>query len=98
MPPDGHTQWTFFAYYPHHTLNLYKVASEPSELPRFGPNKPYLLEKFDTPTLFNVLKMRITLIFAHKMDSSSSLRAILFSEQTINLFTSSASEIYRLKH
>ena len=49
VPPDGHTRWTFFAYYPHYTLNLYKVASEPSEIPRFGPKKPYLHEKFDTP-------------------------------------------------
>ena len=48
--------------------------------------------------LFYVLKMRITSFFAHKMESLSSLRVILFSEQTINLFASSASEIYRLKH
>ena len=22
VPPDGHTRWTLFAYYPHYTLNL----------------------------------------------------------------------------
>ena len=42
--------------------------------------------------------MRITSFFAHEMESLSSLRVVLFSEQTINLFASSASEIYRLKH
>ena len=49
---SGHTRWTFFAYYPHDTLNLYKVASEPSEIPKFGPKKPYLHEKFDNPGYF----------------------------------------------
>ena len=46
--PGGH----FFAYYLQYMLHLYKVALEPSELPRFGPTKPYLLERFDIPKLF----------------------------------------------
>ena len=36
----------------HNTLDLYKVASKLSEISKFGPNKPYLHEKFTLQIIF----------------------------------------------
>ena len=73
-----------FCYYPHYTLNMYNVAAEPSEIPRFGPKTMKNL----TLQIILCAKMGITSFFAHKLKNLSSLRVIPFSEQTINLFAS----------